>query len=176
MGFSCFMKVFVETRLEDFVDSNRHRCLNSDKEKDPDIEVKVQQWIQVDENRSKFFDNITVCSFDDSEFAVDYGEEDGEDNDQVKFKPEDHAELILFELLFLAIIDKDPKLNDYLKIFDNLDGISFSSKVVKIHISYESSYKGSEKLRINFKEIYQKSRQIKNMYSTAIVYTQLGMS
>lgn len=179
MGFDYFIKVRGECSILDFIKVNRNNWLKSYQEDEKKFIVEAQEWSKNIDNRTSFIQEIHDIDFDESDFTLYLIHSDGYDSDEdenEKFRVTDYANLIFFEILLLAIDQKDPNLIDYLKILNRVEYLSVKEDNVIIIIYYKSSYKGSEKLVINFSKIDNKITKIKEMYSSMDVYTQLGSS
>jgi hypothetical protein len=155
MGVSYYMKVIGKCDIKDFIIGYKTHLLNS---KDP-------TWIQriPKINVSKFLKNVEI-NFENFEFTIIY-------EDLIK----EYAELLFYDFILQAI--KDKTLSTFYNLFDDSGNISLNSNdTVKINIATESSYKGSEKLNINFLQINQYITKVKNICPKINIYTKLGES
>lgn len=154
MGFDCFIKVIGKCALREFIQINKDICLKS-YHKNICIDGyinKAQEWAFIADNRTLFINQIEEISLDKFKLRIGYyGNREDEDDDE--FHLMNYSTLIFCEIILLD--QQDPNLINYLKIFEDLEDLSIKADNVKFAIYYESSYKGSEKLDIDFGTINQ---------------------
>lgn len=180
MGFDCFMEVIGKCSLEEFIKITRDNFLKtlSEIQKD-EIINKVKEWAAITNNRTLFIENIEEINFDNFDLHVGYYQKDDgddENDDDDGFHLMNYSILILCEIILLAIDKEDDKLTEYLAVFNEVENLSVKRNNVKITLYYESSYKGYEKLEIDYYKLSQEIIQIKQIYHSIQVYTKLGMS
>jgi hypothetical protein len=78
-------------------------------------------------------------------------------------------------LLLCEYYEKTENIENYLKIFCDQDW-KITTKVAKQTIFYDSSYKGRDKLNINYRDIADKIDLIEKQYSSAEIITKISMN
>ena len=106
-------------------------------------------------------------------------EETNADTEEINIYTEgrDTDTMIFLEVLLLALDEMDPYLNHYLKVFDEIEQISIKkTNTIQITIYHASSYKGRQKLNIDFLEIHNDICTLTHKYPFMTVYTVLKQS
>ena len=193
MGFDYYMKVVGECSLQDFLKSCQQRLHDNF---DDEMIGWGKKWTYELKERQKYFDQISI-SFYNWEIIVnnwpqliDFNQNtnNGVITDELIHETEDDSfdtfeekcyyqmkEYIFLETLLLAIDDKDPNLSQYCLVFNGMDGLSINEEhMINIVIAAMSSYKGNEKLNIDFLEIHQNVQKFINKFPLINVHTLLG--
>ena len=195
----CPLKEFIQITRDNWLKSHQEDSCFSKLRKDEFVS-KAQEWTAISSNRNLFIKQIEDISFDNFKLRVGwYGngtenEEDEDDKDEQnkddkndkndenedeeeEFQLMNYSTLIFCEIILLAIDQQNPDLSSYLvPVFNDLEDLSVKGNNIKITLLYESSYKGSEKLDIDYSKLNQEIIQIKKIYPSIHVYTRLGMS
>lgn len=192
MGFDCFMEVIGKCPIYEFIKINRDNWLKLHQEnksinenrKDKFVN-KAKEWAAITNNQISFIKQIEEIEFENFFLRVGYygtdKEYDESDDDEGEgFHLMNHSTLIFCEIILLALDgnfdDKEADLSDYLAAFDKVEDLSVKGDNIKITLFCESSYKGSEKLDIDYFKLNQDIIQIKETYPSMQVYTNLGIS
>lgn len=82
-------------------------------------------------------------------------------------------------MICTAIEEKDADLEECYEVFEQLEDFKISGttkKTAKVILAYESSYKGGERLDINFSEIHEMVIAYKTGFRDSLIetYTKLG--
>jgi hypothetical protein len=176
MGFDYYMKVIGECNFRDFIEECKGNCVDCEDDLWKTRIEEAEKWAHDLTDRSKFFNDVEL-ELNDFKLNISYPR----DEDENVFNVSDYASFIFFEILLMAIDERDPKLLDYCKVFysayDDDIHIHVTKKgKVKITIFYESSYKGSDKLEINFSSIQKSIKTLEEIYPSIYIYTILGQS
>ena len=204
MGSNYYLEVVGKLDLRDFIKDCLTRYEKEFASKYGDnYHVVIDTSNSID--RKKFFDNV-ILSFNDFQiqiggpliqnqdlnnlpikvFCTEIDEDLDEDrapdlshwdnDDEYKNDPNDFITLIFFQVLLLAIDEKDPCLCEYLTVFDYLNGLKIKKRqTVKIWIDHISCYQGREKLDIDFLEIHNKIKKVKNLLPSINIYTHINL-
>ena len=201
MGFDYYLEVIGELNLRDFINDCLIRCEKKFISKYGDnyrVLIDANKLFVNLIDREKFFNNVIV-SFDNCDFTVEgYNqsknvEEEEEEEAEAEAEAEDEDEdgdekkddknepnydcitLIFLEIFLMAIDEKDPCLKKYCSVFDCFEGFKVTkNQTVKITIEHISSYKGRDKLTVNFLEISNRIEQIENLLPSINIYTQIN--
>ena len=193
MGFDCFMEVLGECSLKEFIQITKDNWLKShyddscyDDTKKDEFVRKAQEWAIISDNQISFIERIEEITFENFELHVGFYGKESDKNEENKenediadesFHLMNYSTLIFSEIILFAIEQEDSILIKCLKVISDIgEDLSAKKDNIKITLSYYSSYKGSEKLDIDYCELNQKINQIKNIYPSIYIYTKLGMS
>jgi hypothetical protein len=176
MGIDIVMKVIGTLSTKDFL----RECKAYTLQPTPEEELLIRKWMQQCEALANFFENIEL-SFDD--YYVNFlGWPEGTPANISKSVPENIDDIsVWYPWVFFEILLNELNVNaysfcNYCKVFEQLgdDIISIDESKVKILIHYESSYKGSEELDIDYEDLIEKINGLKANYSNLMhVHTTL---
>ena len=84
-------------------------------------------------------------------------------------------EYVAIQFILDSYDNKDENWKKYIKIFDGSDDISIEDDVIKICLNYESSYKGSDEIVIDFMKIGKKIENLKLRFTFMEQHSILGI-
>lgn len=165
MGWDVLMTVIGECTLEHYIDTTKKKVIDND-----NLEKYLHEIEEIAEtvDRTTFFDSIHIIDCEGPHFLITSPDKFGITRDNFDT-------YLVLEVMSLCLGDDDTsKFEKFLEGISSDDFI-FTINGLKIEIWSTSSYKGDEKLDINYSKIQDIIDYYLNEFPKLKVYTTLGL-
>ena len=173
MGYSCCMKIFALCPLRTFLEENQKNFIfmtREDKLFQKYLPCMRELYSDTLNKKLEFFKTIKELTITNFQLKVsserltnkDSDSDDDEFEELYDYEMNNFVTCFFFEILLEAIDTNDTDIGKYFKILRDFGDITFKKNgICKIHIFSASSYKGSEKLDIDYFEVCNSINELK---------------
>jgi len=185
MGYSIYIKILARCTLKSLLEENQKNFINK-----TNNDIIFQKYLPrmreiyvdiITHDKLRFFRSIGELSMHDFQLSVTGESITNEDDltDEEYEELEDYnmstfVTCFFFEILLKAIDDNDVNIKEYCDIFEDLENIEYEDDKRNLIIFSDKSYKGSEKLNIDYLKISNSINYLKSRIPHAKITTFLG--